>query len=298
MIHTRTLYIVNPVAGRGRSLRVWRELEAKLKEKGLPPDHRMTPGPLTVTGITEESVRRGYDRIVAVGGDGTVREIVSALVGSNVELGIVPAGTGNDFARTFGLPKTVDEVIPLLAGNHWTAADVGRVNGNYFVNIAGCGIDADIAEAVNRSRVIVNGTVTYLLTAVKTVLGYASAFMRISIDGKIIEGRVLVLAVANGKFYGGGIMMAPDARVDDGKFHVIVARDVSRSEALRLLPLTYSGRHILNRKVHVYTGSEVSVEADRPLAIQADGTLVGNVPTTFSLLPGALRVLAPPGDGR
>ncbi len=298
MIPTPSLYIVNPVAGKGKSVQVWKNLEAKLRTRGISFEFRYTPGPDTVTAVAAQAVREGYDRVIAVGGDGTIREVAAALVGLEREFGVIPAGTGNDFARTLDLPSSVDELIEVVTGNNITPSDLGQINGKYFVNIAGVGVDTEIAEDVNRSRVVVNGTVTYLLSAIRTVLRYSSPAMTITVDDEVIRGRVLVLAVANGKYYGGGVKMLPDARVDDGKFHVLVAKDVGRFEALRLLPLTYSGRHIHNRKCSVYTGVEVSVDADRPLAVQADGTLVGKTPVTFRVVPRALRILTPSPRGR
>lgn len=273
-------------------MRAWQELECRLRSRGEAFDYVFTPGPGTVTQVARQCIRNGCERIIAVGGDGTIREVASAIAGARCKFGIVPCGTGNDFARTLGLPLSIEELVPALTGNHTITADIGLVNGEYFVNVAGAGIDACIVDEVNRSKVIVNGTVTYLAAAVKMLLRYDSPMMRVTIDGREIRGRTLVVAVGNGKYYGGGIKMTPGALVDDGKFHVVVARDICRLEAFRLLPLTYSGRHVLNPKVGVYTGSEVRVEADRPLSVQADGTVVGGVPATFKLVPGALKILA------
>ncbi|MGE5483648.1 MAG: diacylglycerol/lipid kinase family protein [Ignavibacteriales bacterium] len=288
---TPSLYIVNPVAGKGKSLRIWRDVEARLRRRRLPFESRITPGPDTVAGIAEEAVSEGYDTVIAVGGDGTVREVAGALAGSSVRFGIIPSGTGNDFARTLNLPGDLDDIIDVVTGNETTPADLGQMNGRYFVNIAGVGVDTEIVEEVNRRPVVINGTITYLISAVRTVLRYEPPAMTIRVDGTEVRGRVLVLAIANGKYYGGGIKMAPDARVNDGLFHVLVAKEIGRWEALRVLPLTYSGRHVRHKKCFTYTGAEVTVEADRPLAVQADGTVVGRLPMTFRVVPHALNVL-------
>ncbi|MGE5543163.1 MAG: diacylglycerol/lipid kinase family protein [Bacillota bacterium] len=298
MISTPSLYIVNPVAGKGRSLRIWREVEARLKARGQPVESRITPGPDTVAGIAEEAVRRGYRTVIAVGGDGTVREVAGAIAGTKVRFGIIPSGTGNDFARTLDLPRDLDDLINVVTGDETTPADLGQMNGRCFVNIAGVGVDTEIVEEVNRSPVVISGTITYLVSAVRTVLRYEPPEMIIRVDGTEICGRVLVLAIANGRYYGGGIKMAPDARVNDGLFHVIVAREIGRWEALRLLPLTYSGRHVHHGKCFTYTGAEVTVEADRPLAVQADGTVVGTLPMAFRVVPHALNVLTRSSLGR
>ena len=298
MVPTSSFYVVNPVAGKGKSLRIWREVEARLRHRREPVEFRITPEPNTVAGIAEQAVRQGYDTIVAVGGDGTIREAAGVLAGSGCRLGIIPSGTGNDFARTLGLPHDLDALLDVVSTGNVMAADLGRIDGAYFVNIAGIGVDTEIVEAVNRSRVIVNGTVTYLLTAIRTVLGYDAPMMTVRVGGQEIRGRVLVLAIANGEYYGGGIRMVPGARLQDGLFHVLVASDVGRWEALRLLPLTYSGRHVTHKKCSIYTGSEVTVESDRPLAVQADGSVVGRVPVTFRVAPRALNVLMPAPLGR
>ncbi|NPV69988.1 MAG: diacylglycerol kinase family lipid kinase [Firmicutes bacterium] len=299
MIRTeRTVYIVNPVAGKGKSLRIWALLEPLLRKRGEAIECRVTPGPNSVSQVARQAFEEGYDRIVAVGGDGTVQEVANGIAGTDCEFGIVPAGTGNDFAKTLDLPKGLEALANVLIGDHSIRVDLGRMNGDFFVNIAGAGIDAVIADRVNRGPVYINGTVTYLVTAIPTLLSYRSPRMRVCIDGNVIEDEMLLVAVGNGQYYGGGVKMVPDARVDDGIFHIVIVSGVGRWEAMRLLPLTYSGRHMEYRKCAVYSGTEVRIDSETLTPVQADGNIVGVLPAVFTVAPSALRVLVPRGRER
>lgn len=295
---TELLFIVNPVAGHGRSLRIFNRLQAVLdRVASLRSVVWTTQGPGHARELAERAGLEGYERVVAVGGDGTVHEAINGLMGLKPELrqrvafGVVPAGSGNDFSRNLGVPTDAGALATVLASGVASPVDVGSVNGHYFANVAGVGFDAEVAALANRIPKYVPGTLTYVICALAQLALYKNAAVRLYLDGKLIERRILLVAVGNGAHYGGGMMICPGARMNDGKFRVVVAGDLSRAGVLRTLPQVYSGRHLHNPLVEVYDAQEVRVEAERPLTVQADGEIVATSPTTIQLIPMALRVI-------
>ncbi|WP_324716251.1 YegS/Rv2252/BmrU family lipid kinase [Carboxydochorda subterranea] len=292
------LFIVNPVAGHGRSMRVFSRLESVMDQvAGLKRLVWLTRGPGHALELARRAALEGYDRIVAVGGDGTVHEAINGLMGlkpeilNRVSFGVVPAGSGNDFSRNLGIPTDVGALATLLASGSSGLADVGTVNGHYFANVAGVGFDAEVARMANRVPKLVPGTLTYVTCALAQLAVYRNAAVRLTLDGQVLERRALLVAVGNGARYAGGMTICPGARMDDGVFRVVVAGDLSRAQVLQVLPQVFPGRHVAHPLVEVWDAREVHVEADRPLSIQADGEVIGTVPATFRLLPRALPVI-------
>lgn len=297
------LFIVNPVAGHGRSLRVFGRLQAVLERvAGLRCVIWTTRGPGHATELAHRAGLEGYQRIVAVGGDGTVHEAINGLmalhppVRERIAFGVVPAGSGNDFARNAGVPRDPGALAALLAGGPASPVDVGVVDGHYFGNVAGVGFDAEVARLANRLPKFVPGALTYVVSAVSVLASYKNAGVRIHLDGRALERRVLLVAVGNGAAYAGGMLICPGARMNDGRFRVVVAGDLSRLSVLTTLPKVFSGRHLDHPLVEVFDAEEVRIEADRPLAVQADGEIVARTPTTLRLVPMALRVIGVVGS--
>ena len=306
------LFIVNPVAGHGRSLRVFARLRAVLdRVAGVRCIVWHTRGPGHARELAERAGLEGYARIVAVGGDGTVHEALNGLMAlsaplrQRVAFGVVPAGSGNDFARNAGIPTDPGALAALLAGGPAAAADVGVVDGHYFANVAGVGFDAEVARQANRLPKFVPGPLTYLISALWVLSRYRNAAVRVELDGRVLERRVLLVAVGNGAGYAGGMRICPGARMDDGIFRVVVAGDLSRAGVLTTLPKVFSGRHVEHPLVEVYDARRVRIEAERPLAVQADGEIVATTPATLEMVPAAIRVVglareaspaAPPAD--
>lgn len=292
------LFIVNPVAGHGRSLRVFGRLRAVLDQvAGLRSVIWTTRGPGHAAELAEQAGLEGYERIVAVGGDGTVHEAINGLMAlkpqlrERVAFGVVPAGSGNDFARNVGIPTDPGALAALLASGPASPVDIGAVNGHYFANVAGVGFDAEVARLANRLPKYVPGPLTYVVSALSVLASYKNAAVRIHLDGQVVDRRVLLVAVGNGAGYAGGMIICPGAKMNDGRFRVVVAGDLSKLSVLTTLPKVFSGRHLDHPLVEVYDAEEVRIEAERPLAVQADGEIVAHSPTTLRLVPMALQVV-------
>ena len=302
------LFILNPVAGHGRSRRVFERLQAMLAgHRQLQPVVWQTAGPAHARELAARAAQEGYQRVVAVGGDGTVHEVINGLMDAGpqlaggVRVGVVPAGSGNDFARNLGLPSDPGEAARLLARGEAHPIDVGRVNDRHFANLAGVGFDAEVAAWANRVPKFIPGTFTYLAGVLALLARYRNAEVSLELDGRPLQGRAFLVAVGNGPRYAGGMAICPGAVMNDGRLRVVLCGDLQRGEILRLLPTIYQGRHVGHPKVQTFDVRRLSLHARRPLAVHADGELVGYTPARFEVVPGAILTIgAPPlpADGR
>jgi diacylglycerol kinase (ATP) len=235
--------------------------------------------------------------VVAVGGDGTVSHVARGLAGSDTALGIIPAGNGNDFSRAIGVPTAPAAAARLALEARPRAVDLGRVHARRehvaFVNVAGCGFDAEVLRRT-RAGGPAGGAFLYFGGILRTLSAFRPLPMRLTVDGRILERRVLGVAVANGPAYGGGMRIAPHALLDDGLLDVLVVGDVSRLQLLALLPRMYSGTHVSHHLVESYRCRQLTVEplVARYVGCQADGELLEQLPATFSVEPRGLLCVA------
>lgn len=287
------LVIVNPVAGGGRAGRAVEWLSSTRAEV------RITTGQGDAETIAAEA--DGHERVVAVGGDGTVQEVVNGLlrIASPPPLGLVPAGTGNDLARSLRIPPDLTEAWELATRGPSRPIDVARAtNGagrtRWFASAGGIGFDAQVAAAMAGQRGWQASRAGYLLTTLAELRRFSNCHVRVTIDEETLEGPVLFIAVANGAYYGGGMRIAPEARVDDGLVDVCIVGDISRVTALRQLPNLYRGTHVRHPAVSMRTGTRLRIEGAAETRIHLDGEPFGGLPLEIDLHPGALRVAAPP----
>jgi YegS/Rv2252/BmrU family lipid kinase len=289
--------IINPIAGQGRALSVWSQVEPLLAAKGIDYQAIYTTAPCHATELAAESLARGFDTVAVLAGDGTIHEAVNGLTGTGAKLCVIPGGRGNDLARTMRIPREGRAAASLLWCGRARPMDLGLANGEYFFNVGGVGFDAEVAAAVNRGRIFINGTVTYIVYVLKLLLTYRPVTARLTLDGHSWSQKLFLAAVGNGQYLGGGMKVAPNADPNDGLFDVVVAGDLSKPEALQALSRVYSGKHVELPKVKSYRGRLFTIEAERPLSLEADGEVIGTVPVKFEVAPGALSILVPaPGD--
>jgi diacylglycerol kinase (ATP) len=285
----RTFAIVNPVAGHGAARRVWRQICP------LTPnwDCATSEGPGHTRELARSAAQDGYERVIGIGGDGTISEVANGLAHSSAILGIVPAGTGNDIAHNLGIPRDPLAAANLAASGPSRCLDLCQVTTRertgYFVNIAGFGFDAKVADRVNRMPKLLGGTLPYVAGVLQTLWQYSAPRMRISIDDRQLERNAFLVAVGNCPTYGGGMRIVPAAQPDDGLLDVCIVSDLSRLEVLRILPRLYSGGHVSHPAVELFRCRSVTADADSAVLCQADGELLGELPVRFALLPGALH---------
>lgn len=297
----RVFVIVNPAAGKGRGRRAWRLVGPALRDAGVTFDETLEERPGQAIPIAEEAARAGYELLVAVGGDGTVHEVVNGIMRAGLPrapaLAIIPGGTGNDFARGVGVPRDPLAAGRLLLGTGMRRrVDLGRVNDRYFVGISGVGFDAEVAAKVNSWPKWIGGTTLYIAAILTMLVAYRPVPTSVAIDGDEQRLQLFLLAAANTPWYGGGMYMAPHARPDDGHLEIITAWDLGKLETLQLLPKVFSGAHLRHPKVAHRAAYEVRVDSEVPLAIHADGETVGRVPAVFRAVPQALEVIVGDAD--
>ena len=303
----RALAIVNPTAGHGRTQAQWPEVERSLKAHGLDFVAQLTSGPGDATTAAASAVRAGVGLVIAVGGDGTVNEVVNGLLADGAvpppALGVVSSGSGCDLIRTLGIPKGA-AAVDVIAHGRPRPVDVGRVTyqatdgtptARYFLNAADLGLGAEVAERVNRSGKRFGGFLSFLGNAVVTIAGARFKTIAYSSDGgQATTTRAGIVFVANGQYAGGGMHFAPAARIDDGLFDVVVLKEVGRVTLLAdIFPKVYRGTHLGHPAVIHYRAREVTVSSTDPLLLELDGEQPGRAPATFTILPGALRVMLP-----
>jgi YegS/Rv2252/BmrU family lipid kinase len=282
--------IVNPAAGGGRAGRLLGDVTAALLAHGL--DHRIeaTRSLEHAVELTLEAAAGG--RVAAAfGGDGLVGAVAGALRHTDGVLGVLPGGRGNDFARVLEVPFDPVQAVAVLATGSVSAVDLGEVGGRTFVGIASCGFDSDANRIANATRV--PGDAAYLYGALRALAGWRPARFELELDGEALVHVGYSVAAANGGRYGGGMLLAPHASLDDGLFDVVTVADVPKRRFLRGLPRVFRGRHVENDEVDVRRARELRIAADRPFTLYADGDPLAELPATVRTLPAAVRVIVP-----
>jgi YegS/Rv2252/BmrU family lipid kinase len=219
--------------------------------------------------------------------------VAGALKHSEGVLGVLPGGRGNDFARALGIPLDPKQACAVLAGAVIRKLDLGEVNSRTFISIASCGFDSDANRIANETR-LVRGNLVYAYGALRALAGWRPARFEIELDGGDAQTVVgYTIAAANSGAYGGGMLMAPDASLQDGLLDVVIVGHVPKLRFLRLLPTVFKGEHVHQPSVSVVRATQVQISADRPFTMYADGDPIAELPATVRVLPGAVRVIVP-----
>lgn len=288
----RLSLIANPAAGGGRTGRALEGVQQTLQRLGVEHHVELTQSLLHGQELATAAVAAG-EAAVAFGGDGLIGAVADAVRHADGVLGVLPGGRGNDFARTLGIPLEPDAACEILAAGAVRKVDLGMAGSRTFIGIASCGFDSDANRIANETR-LVRGNLVYAYGAVRALLRWRPASFEVTIDGAAPR-RVIgyTVAVANSKAYGGGMLLAPDASLEDGMLDVVMVADVPKLRFLRLLPTVFKGTHVRQPNVHVARATGVEISADRPFTMYADGDPIAELPVTIRVLPGAVRVIAP-----
>jgi YegS/Rv2252/BmrU family lipid kinase len=287
----RHLVLVNPSAGGGRIRELLPEAERALGELGI--EYRVVRTQSLEHGCKEAARAAAAGEVpVVMSGDGLVGQIGGTLAGGEVPMGVIPGGRGNDFARVMGIPTDARGAVELLAAGEMRAVDVGEVNGRRFLCIASCGFDSDANRIANEAR-FVKGNLVYAYAALRALAAWRPARFELLLDGEALTHTGYSVAAANSKAYGGGMFLAPDAELDDGRLDVVCVGQVGKLRYLANLPKVFKGRHVDSEEVAVRRAAEVEIRADRPFAVYADGDHLADLPATVRVLPRALNVIAP-----
>jgi len=295
--------IVNPVAGAGGTTKKWPQIKAQLKSIGLRFEHDLTEAPGHAIELARSAVKKGYELVVSVGGDGTINEIVNGLYDSGslreVALGIISTGTGHDYIRTIGIPGDCKKACQCLTNPRKLTVDLGVVeyanNGRpakrLFVNFAGMGFDAEIVKATTQRFKAFGSLPSYLLGLLTTLIFYQNKRVSIKLDGQTEDRKVCLILLGNGKYGGGGMLATPHADLMDGLLDVLIIDDLSKPDLLWSLPRVYRGTHLTHPKVTLRKVREIEIQPIEEMFLQADGELLGEIPARFYVLPAMLSIL-------
>lgn len=303
----KTFLVINPQSANGVTGRRWAELSAQVGRALGEFGHAFTEGPMHAVQLTREALRQGYGCVAAVGGDGTINEVVNgffqdgARVAPGAHFAVLPRGTGGDFRRTFAWGTDFGEALervragvsrPLDVGELEYQSHEGRVQRRYFVNICSFGASGLVDQEVNRASKAFGGWASFYLGTVRALLKYRDVPVRISLDGGAPESvPVTTLAVANGRYFGGGMKVAPGADPSDGVFDVTLWSGYGLSDFALKSKGVYDGGHIGWSGTRTMRCRSLVAEADEEVLLDVDGEQPGRLPCRITLLPGALSLL-------
>jgi diacylglycerol kinase (ATP) len=275
-------------------------------ERGLEGATLISERPRHLAELVARAAADGAEQVVAVGGDGTLNEVANGLLalpdGERPELAVIPFGTGMDFARSHGIPRKLDAAIDVARAGRTATIDAGRVfytawDGStaeaYFANIASAGMSGAVAREANLSSKALGGRISFFTALVRVFAGWRNTQLEIEAGLERRSGKMTNVIVANGRYQGGGMLIAPDAAPDDGLFDVLLIGDITKRDFVLNVGKIYRGTHLSHPKIELLRSAAVSVDGEIPVPIELDGEQPGTTPARFEVVPGALRLRVP-----
>jgi len=266
--------------------------------------HKFTERPLHATTITRDYLQEGYDLIISVGGDGTANEVVNGffssgqLINRQAAVAFMSTGTGRDLGRTIGTPPTIPEAVQHILQGSIRSIDLGQVafinnqgaeEIRYFINVAGLGLDGDTVARVNRTSKALGGFISFLWGTLVSLMLYKNKQMTITVDdAEICSESITVVVIGNGRYFGGGMCIAPGAIIDDGLFDIVILRGLSKPALLANLPKVYGGTHLSHPRITSLRGRKVNITSTGEALLDLDGEQPGRAPINVKLLPAAI----------
>jgi len=304
MPRARAVFLVNPASANGSTGRRWPELARRAAAAGLEGDALFSERPGHLGELAHEAALGGAELLVVVGGDGSVNEVANGLVALDERppLAIVPRGTGWDFVRTFGIPRSIEQAAEVALRGDTRTIDLGRAayrawDGteavSVFANVASAGMSGAIAQRANETTKALGGKASYLWATFAVFSRWAATEVELDVDGERRSGRMFDIVVANGKFFGGGMKICPDAEPDDGLLDVLTIGDVTKGDLVRTMPKIYRGTHLPHPKAELLRGRAVTLTSSSALPVELDGEQPGTTPVRFDVLPRALSLRVP-----
>jgi diacylglycerol kinase (ATP) len=295
----RQLVIWNPAAGSKAGLptnpTTEDDLRRTMRKAGLGEDLFAGGSEEATRQRVRDAVAAGVELIVAAGGDGTAGLVAEEIIGTSTALGILPLGSAMNIGRSLGIPRDLDAAAEILATGEIVAVDVGRALDGPFFEMASVGINAAVLAEAHR---LAEGAWDSIMGMIRAIVTYRPATMRLEMDDETVESGALMVVVANTPFTGAGLTLAPEARMDDGRFDIAVYRHFSRWELTRHVLSIVAGRRRYSPKLRTYRSTRVRIAAHRPLPARADARSLGTTPLELEVVPRALRVMVPRRQAR
>lgn len=302
----KTLIIVNPASSRGETAQAWQKAKPSF---GLAIDNLeavMTEFPGHAEKLARGALQEGFEWIICLGGDGTLNEVVNGFfqegkpVNQDAVLSVISSGTGGDFRRSLAMPREPEAALAHLMKAKTKSIDAGRITftchdgrekSRHFLNIASFGMSGEVDRRVNLARNSrLSPASAFVLASLSTFLSYQNKLVRLTVDGTVIDSRIRLGLVCNGRYAGGGMMFAPHARLDDNKFDVVVIGDLSALRTALNFPRLYRGTHLGRKGVVFLRGSEIRATSDEEVLLDVDGEDPGRLPADITLLPAAIKL--------
>jgi diacylglycerol kinase (ATP) len=304
---TKIAFIVNPHAAAGSAGKSWPHIEALARDRLGAFQVFFSTGPGDATRLTREALSQGAETIVCVGGDGTLNEVVNGLMGEDgpirpdVAVGFIPRSTGCDLIKTVSIDRKLDRAMDIIRDAHTRILDLGRIHYQdhrnnpsyrYFHNIASFGLGGEVDERVNKTTKALGGFLSFIGATLVSLLKYDKKRIHLKVDDAF-DGEINVwnIAVANGQYHGGGMLVAPGAQVDDGLFQVTVIGDLTLPEVFLNLPKLYNGKIYEVAKVRSFVGKRVEASSDQKVLLDVDGEQIGTLPVVIEIVPRAITLI-------
>lgn len=289
------IFIINPVAGKGKTMNLIPEIKKLAGAAGLDYEIEVTKCPGHATELAAKYAAQAICRIYSVGGDGTLNEVLNGMAGSDSVLAMIPSGSGNDFIKSISNKKDYDNIIKETIDGAEREIDLARVNGRYFLNISSLGFDAYVVYNTLKFKKLpfVTGSLAYVLGIFFSIIGRTSSDLKISIDDTTLKMEAMLAAVANGKYYGGGMLASPDAIIDDGLFDICLIEKKRRLAIMTLFPKFMKGQHGKIKGVSFKRGKKVTIESTRPVILNIDGEVSVISRADFEIIPKGIKIVIP-----
>lgn len=287
----KLLFIINPIAGNGKTIEMLPMIKDKMKEveDQIEYEVHVSNNIGDITATVQNYYENGFEEFVGIGGDGSLSEIINGFsfpCDRIPSIGMLPMGTGNDFVKNMRDKKDFDQIFKAIIGNHKTLIDVGIVNKFNFINVCSFGIDGPIIKDMEKYKKVLPGQTSYLFSTLKAGISFKSNSVKVVADNQIFEGKMLLIAVGNGKYFGGGMNICPDADLSDGLLEVCLVRNVSKLKFIKEISKIYSGRLNELKEVIYLKARNISIHVEGTnYLINADGNLMGITPAELSLCP-------------
>jgi YegS/Rv2252/BmrU family lipid kinase len=309
MASKQIAFIVNPHAAAGSAGRSWPTIKALAEDRLGPFSTYVTTGPGDAIELTRQAISQGAEMVVCVGGDGTLNEVVNGLMGAEgpvrpeAKLGFIPRSTGCDLAKSVNLYRELDRALDIIKHAHTRILDVGRIRHEdrrgqpayrYFHNVTSFGLGGEVDERANKTTKAFGGFLSFFWAMLISLLKYDKKRIRLKVD-ESFDGEVTIwnVAVANGQYHGGGMWVAPGARVDDGLFHITVVGDLTLPEVFLNLPKLYNGKIYEVSQVSSFVGKRVEAFSEQRVLLDVDGEQIGALPVIIEMVPRAVHLITP-----
>jgi len=305
-MESQWLIIVNPNAGHGKGKKDWVRIATLLKLYSVEFEPRFTLRRRHAIELTREGIAEGYRKILAVGGDGTMNEVVNGVFTQSVcpttdiNLGMITVGTGNDWGKMFGIPTDYEVAGKIISECRTRLQDTGIVTyfhgiikeSRYFINIAGLGFDAVVVKRTNLQKDKGHkGKALYMMNLLSSLIFYRHTVTSVAIDGNNIQDDVFTISIGIGRFSGGGMRQTPNAIPDDGLFDITIIRKIRKGDVIMSLKMLYDGTILNHPKISGYTGKEILIDSDPLIHLEADGESLGHSPIEFRILPKSVHIV-------